>query len=119
MGVLGLVAILALPRAYTCITFGLTVLWLFMIHKWSPSDFMGRFYMAYLVHLIPFFIINGVLTSFPVVIYNNAENLSFRLGTIPVEDTIYSMLLLLMVISVYEFLENKVFSTAHQERSYA
>ena len=64
---------------------------------------MGKFYRAYLVSLIPFFIVNGLLTCIPVVTYNNNENLGIRLGTIPVEDTIYLLLLLLMNIVIYEF----------------
>ena len=48
--------------------------------------------------MIPFLIVNGLLTgSFiegEVVWYNNAENLGIRLGTIPIEDIVYAFNLL-------------------------
>ena len=68
---------------------------------------LGRFYAAYLVHLIPFLLVNGVLTALPIVWYNNDQNLSLRIGTIPIEDTMYSMLLLLLNITIYEWLKMK------------
>ncbi|GAA4270533.1 hypothetical protein GCM10022257_26340 [Hyunsoonleella aestuarii] len=61
--------------------------------------------------LIPFFIVNGILTgSFienEVVWYNNNENLSFRLFTIPIEDSIYAFSLILMNLSILEYLEKQ------------
>lgn len=68
---------------------------------------LGRFYMMYLVHLLPFLVVNGILTALPIVWYNNAHNVGIRIGTIPLEDTMYSMLMLLMVILIYENLKQK------------
>ena len=51
--------------------------------------------------------VNGVLTAMPVVIYNNAENLGIRAYTIPVEDFIYSFIMLGMNVGLYEFIREK------------
>lgn len=72
------------------------------------NKYLGRFYFAYLVHLVPFLIVNGILTYLPIVEYNNSENLSIRIFTIPIEDSIYSFLLLLMNITFYEFFRKKL-----------
>jgi lycopene cyclase domain-containing protein len=92
---------------YTFITFLLTALFLVLYINVFKNRLGGYFWMGYIVHLIPFFIVNGVLTALPVVIYNDAENLGIRLFTIPAEDTIYSMLLLLMNIGIYEYVGQK------------
>lgn len=78
-----------------------------LIHFLVFNDrYLGRFLFAYLVHLVPFILCNGVLTGGltdePVVIYNNAENLGIRIWTVPIEDTIYSMTLLIMNVSFFE-----------------
>ncbi len=73
--------------------------------------FLGKFYLSYLFILIPFVLVNGILTGTgiesPVVWYNDAENLGIRLGTIPVEDTIYGMMLILMNVTIFETLQSK------------
>jgi lycopene cyclase domain-containing protein len=75
------------------------------------SRYISRFYLAFLVVLIPFFIVNGILTgSFiagEVVWYDNHENLNVRIGTIPLEDIFYGMLLILMNITIYEWLQDR------------
>jgi len=69
------------------------------------------FYITYAVLLIPFSIVNGLLTGFsypqPIVWYNNAENLGLRLVTIPVEDIFYGMLLILSITMIYEMIKDK------------
>ena len=91
-------------RWYTVINFGFLLLVLvgveYLNHKFR---FMYKFYRAYLVALIPFYVVNGFLTAIPVVMYNNAENTGIRIGTIPFEDHFYLMSLLLMNIYLYEF----------------
>ena len=62
-----------------------------------------RFSMVYLLGLIPFFIVNGLLTSIPIVEYNNAENLYIRVGTIPIEDLVYNLLLFTGNVVLYEY----------------
>lgn len=47
-------------------------------------------------------IFNGYLTARPIVIYNLELMLPFRIGTIPVEDLLYGLCLLSLVVMTYE-----------------
>ena len=92
-------------KYYTSWTFILTAVFIGIIYL-SRNFFKAfdavSFGIAYLVILIPFLIVNGFLTSIPVVLYNDAENLGIRIYTIPFEDVFYGMLLVLMNITIYE-----------------
>ncbi len=98
-------------RLYTSVTFISTGVFLIFHRFVVKGDYMGRFYIMYLVTLIPFFIVNGLLTgSFipgEVVFYDNTQNLGIRLGTIPVEDMVYGLFMLLMNVTWFEFLRNR------------
>ncbi|WP_231464379.1 MULTISPECIES: lycopene cyclase domain-containing protein [unclassified Pedobacter] len=94
---------------YTVINFGFLFVVLFYVEYVNGKlRFMYKFYRAYLVSLLPFYIVNGFLTAIPVVIYNNNETLNMRVGTIPFEDHFYLMSLLLMNVFLYEFFKSKV-----------
>ena len=75
------------------------------------STWMGYFWLAYFVHLIPFVIVNGILTGAatpePVVWYNEEAILGIRIYTIPVEDAIYALTCLLFPITVMEYIQKK------------
>lgn len=90
-------------KVYTAITFGLLLVLIVLLEYVIKVNWLNRFYMAYLVALIPFYIVNGLLTAIPVVIYNNSQNMGKRVGTIPVEDHFYLMALLLMNIGFFEY----------------
>jgi lycopene cyclase domain-containing protein len=96
-------------RLYTSVTFLATGGFLLFHSFVIKADYMGRFFMMYFVTLIPFFIVNGILTgSFipgEVVYYDNTQNLGIRIGTIPLEDMVYSMLMLLMNVTWFEWLK--------------
>ena len=109
---LAILAIANVGRIYTSVTFAATASFLLLHLLVFKSDYLGRFYLTYLViFLFPFLIVNGILTgSFladPVVWYNNQENLALRIFTIPIEDFVYGLLLILMNITIYELLVTK------------
>jgi lycopene cyclase domain-containing protein len=101
-----IVGLLNLDKLYTSITFILTSLFLLFHLFVLKSNYLGRFYFTYMIILIPFFIVNGILTgSFiegEVVWYNEAQNLGIRLFTIPIEDSVYGLLLILMNVTFLE-----------------
>ena len=88
-----------LDKAYTVVNFLFTSAILALVYFTRPV-LLQQFYLSYLVILIPFFMVNGILTgSFiedQVVWYNDTENLGIRLGTVPFEDIFYGMSLILM-----------------------
>lgn len=93
-------------RAYTFWAFagcGAALLITYFLRKKIPEFKMSRFLLSYAVCLIPFFVVNGILTALPVVSYNNQENLGVRLYTVPVEDVFYGMLLMLGNVCGMEF----------------
>lgn len=106
-----LVMIMHYDRAYTALNCGYAIVLLALQLFWIKGKYMGQFYRFYLWHLIPFFIVNGILTGTgianEVVWYNNQENLGIRIGTIPVEDTLYSLSLMLMNITLLEYLKSR------------
>jgi lycopene cyclase domain-containing protein len=99
--------VLFYDRVYSLITYGLLLVILLIAQFVISMKFLSRFYLAYLVSLIPFYIVNGLLTSIPVVMYNNEENMAFRVGTIPFEDHFYSMAMLLLNIMFFEYFRNR------------
>ena len=102
--------------ASTHISCGIFLLFHLLVLK---SKYLKTFMLTFLVLLIPFILSNGVLTGitfwdYPVintnpdgvadmiVWYNNAENLSARIFSMPVDDLSYGLTMLLLVVTVYE-----------------
>ncbi len=91
---------------YTLLSFGLGGLSIIVLFFMKAINW-NRFWLLYLIHLIPFLVVNGFLTFYPVVWYNNAENLGIRIGTIPIEDTSYSLIALSWNVYLYELFKRK------------
>lgn len=106
ISVLTLVAVLHIDHWYTATTFFLTSAFIAYLQFVEKPEWLSRFYFSYLFILIPFFIVNGILTGSwieeQVVWYNDNENLGIRMGTIPLEDTFYGMLLILGNVYFFE-----------------
>ena len=99
-------SIFTLHLSYTFISFILASVVLLLIVQWKVISFkLSGFFKGYFVSLLPFFLVNGVLTKMPVVLYNNNENLSLRIFSIPVEDMVYLLSLLFINFTIYELLK--------------
>lgn len=98
-------SVLYSDKLYTLVCFSLTSLSLFILSLYNPV-WIGSFFRTFLVSLIPFLLVNGFLTgSFtenPIVRYNSNHIIGFRIMNIPVEDSMYCLLMLLIVIATYE-----------------
>ncbi|MEP7128351.1 MAG: lycopene cyclase domain-containing protein [Chitinophagales bacterium] len=109
---LTIVALFNADKMYTFFTFLLLATTIFILRR---ADFLSTFYFSYLFLLLPFLLVNGILTGLwidgEVVWYNELEILGPRIATIPVEDIFYGMLLLLLNIAGMEY-----FSKRQQEK---
>jgi len=103
LSILILIVLFNLNKTYTVYIYS-TLIVALGIYWFSKSNIINHFYITFLLILIPFLIVNGILTgSFiesEVVWYNNDENLGIRFFTIPVEDFAYgfSMIFLSLML---------------------
>ena len=110
-GILMFSGIYFYSRLYTSWSFiSLSVL-LFVFKFFLKVNWLGKLMTIFILLLIPFFIVNGILTGTglesPVVWYNNNHNLTIRILTIPVEDIFYGFELVLLNVGIYEFIKIK------------
>ena len=103
-----LTAYYARDKLYTFFTFFLlTIYFGYTIFRNRFKPHYTKFYLTWLISLLPMLIINGLLTALPVVEYNNDHNLGIRIITIPLEDFFYFFLLLIMNITIYEYMKKQ------------
>lgn len=104
--IFALLALMFHENWYTFVNFSYAAILLIVVNM-CCIDVLRSYVITFLVMLLPFFIVNGILTgSFienEVVWYNNSENLNFRLFTIPVEDTVYAFTLILTNLTLTQF----------------
>jgi len=93
-------------RMYTATTFILTGGFLLYHYLFIDAPYRSRFYLAFLVSLLPFLLVNGVLTGGytqePIVVYNPDEYLGLRVTSIPIDDSVYGFLLLMGTVTLLE-----------------
>jgi lycopene cyclase domain-containing protein len=109
---LGLIlGLMYFKQAYTasaCIISALLTIGIYYIKK---VLWYGNFVFTFLVAIIPFLIVNGILTgSFteePVVWYNENHIIGIRIFTIPMEDLFYNYCMLLPITAIYEWIKKR------------
>ncbi len=109
--VLLIIGIYYYDRIYTASTFISLPVLLIAIKYFGKVKWLPKLLSIYPVLLIPFFIVNGILTGsglqHPLVWYNDIENIGLRIFTIPVEDIFYGFELILLNVFLYEYFKNR------------
>lgn len=67
---------------------------------------LTKFYISYFIVVIPFFLIKIFLNTLPVILYNNDFTLGIRLISVPVEEFANLFLLMLINITIFEYLRD-------------
>ncbi len=110
VAMLTLLCFIFYDKWYTLINFIYAIIVLLAVIYYN-FELLKSYYLTFLVMLIPFFIVNGILTgSFieeEVVWYNNDENLNLRLMTIPIEDVVYAFSMILTTLALTKYFKNK------------
>ena len=94
-------------KGYTPVTSLTTAGLLVLAQYMLKVTWMTRFYMVFGLLLIPFLLVNGLLTGTgleaPVVRYNERDIVGYRVLTIPVEDVIYALEMILLNVLLYHW----------------
>lgn len=105
-----LIITLNYAKWYTLVNYSLAAIILYVVYI-TNKKMLYQYYKTFLIMLIPFFIVNGILTgtgiTSEVVWYNNNENLGIRILTIPVEDIAYAFSLILLNLFIVEYIQKR------------
>ncbi len=97
-------------RPYTTSAFALLSA-MILISTWRKVSWLPKFYLVYALLLVPFLLVNGILTGTglaePIVWYDSRGIIGLRILTIPVEDIFYGMGLILMNIWLYTWIRSR------------
>ncbi|MFD0941514.1 lycopene cyclase domain-containing protein [Pedobacter boryungensis] len=110
---LGVLGVIYYWGNYYTVSTGLLMIGLLILSKLVLKvEWLGKFYIVYLVLMIPFCIVNGILTGTglnePVVWYNAKHIIGFRILTIPFEDIFYGLDLILLNLLIFHSLKSSL-----------
>ncbi len=105
---LGLVPVVATQsdHIYTAVTAVVAIFMLLFQVVVVRGHYMGRFYIAYLIAVIPFLLLKAVYTGLPIILFQDGIITGIRLLTIPVEDLLYLLVFMQANIILHEWFKS-------------
>lgn len=101
-----IVALLYYDKIYTLVTAIVTIITIIYLHFIARVDWIGKASLVYLILMLGFFPVNGVLTGFglesPIVNYNPDNFLGIRMFTIPIEDAVYGYTQFVLILFFFK-----------------
>ncbi len=105
-----LLAVVYMKNWYTMTACSLSVLLVIGFAFQQKARWFNQFALTYTVALVPFLIVNGVLTGAitdePIVWYSEDHIMGPRIVTIPVEDLYYNLCMLLPMVAIHEWIKS-------------
>ena len=108
--ILFFMSFLFFDKLYTCCVSFITSC-LMLVISFKKKTFINNLIRTYLVSLIPFLLVNGILTgSFnnSVVLYNSSAIINIRLLNIPLEDFFYCFSMLALTLLPYNYFKKRL-----------
>jgi lycopene cyclase domain-containing protein len=113
-----LIMITNYDKKYTLVSSSVMTISL-IVTLFNKNSVINIFYITFLIILIPFFLINGILTGTlikdEVVWYNAGEITGIRILTIPVEDIAYGFSLILINLLIMGYLQKLFYKKAERK----
>lgn len=103
LGIFVAILFFAHSKWFPVITVSVLFVLLLLIEYFNKIRFMYRFYRAFVVLLIPFYICFGIICNLPIITYNSSETIQLNLANIPLENHFYMMGMLLMGVYFVEY----------------
>ncbi len=104
--VCSIIALIHYDKIYTLVTAVVTIITLIYLHFIARADWISKASMVFMVLMLGFFPVNGVLTGTmlesPIVNYNPGDFLGIRMLTIPIEDAVYGYTQFLLVLYFFK-----------------
>jgi lycopene cyclase domain-containing protein len=97
-----------IDQYYTATVLVFTAAFLYIAAVLYPAILKARAYWQYvLMSIVPFFIVNYLLTSIPIVLYSDEAIWGVKITTIPAEDLIYNFSMLSFYLLVYVYFKRR------------
>ncbi len=104
--VCAVMALLHYDKIYTLVTAIATIITLIYLHFIVRADWIGKASLVFMILMLGFFPVNGVLTGTglkaPIVNYNPGDFLGIRMLTVPIEDAVYGYTHFLLVLYFFK-----------------
>ena len=104
----GVLAYVFRTRMFSFFTFFLSAIYLgYTVFRNRFKKYYTKFYLALVISLIPFLIFSAILNSLPAIVYDSTHTMGFAFLGVPVEKIGYLFLLLLINVTIYEYLSSR------------
>ncbi len=104
-------ALLYFDKIYTFVTALVTLVTIIYLHFIAKKEWIGQASFVFMVLMIGFFAVNGVLTGTgidsPIVNYNPEHFLDIRILTVPIEDAVYGYSQFMLNVYFFNLLKKK------------